>query len=90
MLQMVALIAVSLTCCASNWETEASQTSTDNENNILLLSEKTVKITCGDAEATFQLYNSWNFTRLGEFQNINQKELKELFGTGGITAVLSR
>ncbi|KIR03614.1 hypothetical protein P261_02429 [Lachnospiraceae bacterium TWA4] len=33
--------------------------------------------------------NSWNFTKLGEFQNVNQEELKELFGEDGITAVLS-
>ncbi|MCC8128222.1 MAG: hypothetical protein LIO92_12665 [Clostridiales bacterium] len=58
LLQIVALISVSMTCCASNWKTEASQTGTDNENNILQRSEKTVKITCGDAEATFQLYDT--------------------------------
>ncbi len=33
--------------------------------------------------------NSWNFTKLGEFQNVSQEDLMNLFGSDGITAVLS-
>ncbi len=33
--------------------------------------------------------NSWNFTKLGEFQGVTGAELIEIFGSGNITAVLS-
>lgn len=33
--------------------------------------------------------NSWNFTRLGKIDNITQRELKEILGTGSVTATLS-
>ena len=33
--------------------------------------------------------NSWNFTRLGKIENVTQTELKQILGTGNITAVLS-
>lgn len=33
--------------------------------------------------------NSWNFTRLGKIDNVTQQELKEILGSGSVTAVLS-
>ncbi|MCC8061043.1 MAG: hypothetical protein LIO81_09465 [Clostridiales bacterium] len=57
-LQIAAMIGVSLTCCASNGNTGALNSIADNEKNILTLSEENVKITCGDAEAIFQLYDT--------------------------------
>ncbi len=33
--------------------------------------------------------NSWNFTKLGEFQDVTQDDLKELFGGGEIEAKIS-
>ncbi len=32
--------------------------------------------------------NSWNFTKLGEFENVTAAELKTIFGRGDITATL--
>ncbi len=33
--------------------------------------------------------NSWDFTKLGEFQNVTAKELRDLFGEGNVTAIIS-
>lgn len=33
--------------------------------------------------------NSWNFTKLGKIENINQKELKEILGEGNVTVTFS-
>ena len=33
--------------------------------------------------------NSWSFTRLGKIQNVTQKEMKTLLGSGSIKATLS-
>ncbi len=33
--------------------------------------------------------NSWDFTKLGEFQNVTAKELRDLFGEGNVTATIS-
>ncbi len=33
--------------------------------------------------------NSWNFTKLGVFENVNQADLEKIFGKGDITATLS-
>lgn len=33
--------------------------------------------------------NSWNFTKIGKIENINQKELKEILGKGDVTVTLS-
>ena len=33
--------------------------------------------------------NSWNFTRLGKIDNVTQQELKDILGSGSVTAVLS-
>lgn len=33
--------------------------------------------------------NSWNFTRLGEIDNVNEKELREILGDGNINVILS-
>lgn len=33
--------------------------------------------------------NSWNFTRLGKIDDISKQELKEILGSGSVTAILS-
>ena len=33
--------------------------------------------------------NSWNFTKIGKIENVNQKELKEILGKGNVTVTLS-
>ena len=33
--------------------------------------------------------NSWNFTRLGKIDNVTKQELKDILGSGSVTAVLS-
>jgi len=33
--------------------------------------------------------NSWNFTKLGKIENVNQNELKKILGSGNIIAVFS-
>ncbi len=33
--------------------------------------------------------NSWNFTKIGKIENVNQKELKEILGKGDVTVTLS-
>ncbi len=33
--------------------------------------------------------NSWDFTKLGEFQNVTPDELRQIFGENDITAILS-
>lgn len=43
----------------------------------------------GDQLVFYYDTNSWSFTKLGEFQDIDQQGLKSAFGDGGITATLS-
>lgn len=43
----------------------------------------------GDSLVIYYEPNSWNFTRLGRIDNVNQKELKKILGRGDITAVLT-
>ena len=33
--------------------------------------------------------NSWNFTKIGKIENVNQKELKEILEKGDVTVTLS-
>ena len=33
--------------------------------------------------------NSWNFTKIGHIDNINQEDLKQILGKGNVTVVLS-
>ncbi len=44
---------------------------------------------CGNQLVFYYDKNSWNFTKLGEFENVNQADLKKIFGKGDITATLS-
>ncbi|MCD8154539.1 MAG: hypothetical protein LUF78_07640 [Clostridiales bacterium] len=43
----------------------------------------------GDQLVFYYDKNTWNFTKLGEFQNVTKADLKKLFGKGDITAELS-
>lgn len=43
----------------------------------------------GDSLVIYYEPNSWNFTRLGRIDNVNQKELKKILGRGDVTAVLT-
>ncbi len=43
----------------------------------------------GDNLVMFYGSNSWSYTKLGEFQNISVKELKNVFGSGNISVTFS-
>ena len=43
----------------------------------------------GNQITIYYAVNSWNFTRLGKVQGLTQDELKQILGTGGITARFS-
>ncbi len=43
----------------------------------------------GDSIVFYYDTNSWNFTKLGEFQDVTQESLMEVFGEGSITAEIS-
>ena len=43
----------------------------------------------GKAVVIYYDQNSWNFTRLGRIQNLNQDELKQILSNGNITATFS-
>lgn len=43
----------------------------------------------GDSLVIYYEPNSWNFTRLGRIDNVNQKELKKILDRGDVTAVLT-
>lgn len=43
----------------------------------------------GNSFVIYYDHNNWNFTRLGKIDNISQKELKDILGTGDVTVTLS-
>lgn len=43
----------------------------------------------GNQLAIYYDINSWNFTKIGHIDNINQKELKQILGKGNVTVTLS-
>ena len=43
----------------------------------------------GSALVIYYAPNSWNFTRLGKIDNLNDQELKNILGSGNVTITLS-
>lgn len=43
----------------------------------------------GNLRVLYYAPNTWNFTRLGKVQDLSEKDLRRVLGTGNITAVLS-